>query len=219
MKKAEKMKKKIRYHIEPDGVLTRVAVCFMALSMVLRGVWCLLWRAEASEAGLTAHVVLPLCACAMFIVCLLLCGRRALWLSFFPLLAGVLFFILRAADFAWWHLILCTALYLLVAALYGAVVFSLIPGKKLLVPLFGLPLLFHIFVQDMILQRETMTASGWLKEGSVLCIMAGLLCVALAMRGEEKPASRRAGARAARERAIAGDKKAAAERGGTNRAE
>lgn len=185
MKKAEETKKKIRYHIEPDGVMARAAVCFMALSMALRGAWGLLWRAEAAQAGLTAHVLLPLCACAMFIVCLLLCSRRALWLSFFPLLAGVVFFILRATDFAWWHMALCTALYLLVAALYGAVVFSLLPGKKLLAPLFGLPLLFHVFVQDMILQRETMTASGWLQEGSVLCIMAGLLCVALAMRGEE----------------------------------
>lgn len=214
MKKSGEKKKKIRYHIEPDGALARAAVCFMALSMALRGVWCLLWRAEASQAGLTVHVVLPLCACAMFIVCLLLCSRRALWLSFFPLLAGVVFFILRATDFVWWHMILCTLLYLLVAALYGAAVFSLMPVKMLLVPLFGLPLLFHIFVQDMILQRETMTASGWLQEGSVLCIMAGLLCVALAMRGEEKPASRgarRAGAKADRERAAA-DKKAAGDR-------
>lgn len=214
MKKAEEKKKKIRYHIEPDGVLTRVAVCFMALSMALRGVWCLLWWEEASQAGLIVHAVLPLCACALFIVCLLLCGRRALWLSFFPVLIGVVFFILRAADFAWWHLFLCTLLYLLVAALYGAAVFSLMPVKNLLAPLFALPLLFHIFVQDMVLQRETMTAPLWLQEGSVLCIMAGLLCVALGMRGEEKPMSRRARraeAEAAREKAVAADKKAAAQ--------
>lgn len=213
MKKGEK-KKKIRYHIEPDGVLTRAAVCFMAVSMALRAVWCLLWRGEASEAGLVVHALLPLCACALFIVCLLLCGRRALWLSFFPLLVGVVFFILKAADFVWWHEILCTLLYLLVAALYGAAVFSVLPVRNLLVPLFGLPLLFHIFVQDMILQREKMTASLWLQEGSVLCIMAGLLCVALAMRGEEKPRSRRerrAEAKDAREQARAADKKAAAE--------
>ena len=212
MKKAGE--KRIRYHIEPDGVLTRAAVCFMAVSMALRGVWCLLWREEASRAGLAVHAALPLCACALFIVCLLLCGGRALWLSFFPLLMGVAFFILRATDFAWWHMLLCTLLYLLVAALYGAAVFSLMPVKKLLVPLFALPLLFHIFVQDMVLQRGTMTAPLWLQEGSVLCIMAGLLCVALGMRGEERPMprrARRAVAAAARKKAEAADKKAAAQ--------
>lgn len=210
----KKMKKKIRYHIEPSGVLTRAAVCFMALSMVLRAVWCLLWPGQASDSGMIVHVLLPLCACALFIVCLLLCGKKALWLSFIPAAVGVVFFILKASAFVWWHQLLCTLLYLLVAVLYGAAVFSLAPVKKLLVPLFALPLLFHIFVQDMILQREMMTAALWLQEGSVLCIMAGLLCVALALRGEEKPLSkraRRAADKAAQEAARAADEKAAQE--------
>ncbi|MCM1149077.1 MAG: hypothetical protein NC319_03180 [Butyricicoccus sp.] len=208
------MKKKIRYHIEPDGIMTRAAVCFMALSMALRAVWCLLWPGQAAEAGMAVHAVLPLCACALFIVCLLLCGKRALWLSFFPAAVGVAFFILKAASFVWWHRLLCTLLYLLVAALYGAAVFSLSPVKKLLIPLFGLPLLFHIFVEDMIINREIMTAALWLQEGSVLCIMAGLLCVSLALRGEEKPLpkrARRAAEKAAQEQARAADEKAAQE--------
>lgn len=186
------MKKKIRYHIEPNGVLTRIAVCFMALSIVLRAAWCLFWPSELAAAGAMVHAVLPLCACALFIVSLLICGKKALWLSFIPAAVGVVFFILKAEAFVWWHRLLCTLLYLLVAALYGAAVFSLAPVKKLLVPLFALPLAFHIFVQDMILQRGSMTAALWLQEGSVLCIMAGLLCVALALKGEEKPPSRRA---------------------------
>lgn len=209
------MKKKIRYHIEPGGVLTRIAVCLMALSMVLRAAWCLLWPGQVAEAGAIVHAVLPLCACALFIVCLLLCGRRALWLSFIPAAVGVVFFILKAETFVWWHRLLCTLLYLLVAVLYGAAAFSLAPVKKLLVPLFALPLAFHVFVQDMILQRESMTAALWLQEGSVLCIMAGLLCVSLGLRGEEKPLSgraRRAEEKAAQTAARAADEAAAAER-------
>ena len=194
------MKKKIRYHIEPDGVMARAAVCFMSLSIVLRAAWCLFWPAELAAAGTMVHAVLPLC------------GKKALWLSFFPALAGVVFFILKAETFVWWHRLLCTLLYLLVAALYGAAAFSLAPVKKLLVPLFALPLVFHIFVQDMILQSEDMTTALWLQEGSVLCIMAGLLCLSLALRGEEKPLSgraRRAEARQAREQAAAADAEAA----------
>ena len=82
-------------------------------------------------------------------------------------------------------------------------------------PLFALPLAFHVFVQDMILQRGSMTAALWLQEGSVLCIMAGLLCVALALRGEEKPPSRRARRaeeKAAQEQARSADEAAAVER-------
>lgn len=208
------MKKRIRYYIEPDGVLTRAAVSFMALSMVLRAVWCMLWPGQAAEAGIIVHVVLPLCACALFIVCLMLCGKRALWLSFFPALAGVVFFTLKAVSFVWWHQLLCTLLYLLVAALYGAAAFSLAPVKKLLIPLFGLPLLFHIFVEDLVLRQERMTVAELLQEGSVLFIMAGLLCVSLALRGEEKTLSRkarRAAEKEALEQARAADERAAQE--------
>ena len=176
------MKRKVRYFVEPQGKLTRAAACVLALSMLLRLLWCLIWPSDAAARGWGVHVLLPLLCCLLFILCLLIFGRKALWLSFFPALGGVLFFLLKATTFVWWHQLLCTLLYLLVAALYGAAVFGLAPIKKLLIPLFGLPLAFHIFVEDLFLNRSSMSAGDWLQEGSVLCIMAALLCVSLAMK-------------------------------------
>lgn len=179
------MKRRTRYYIQPRGKLTLATVGFMTLSIVLRTAWCVLWPEEVAGRGLLIHALLPLCSCALFIVCLLLWGEKALWASFFPTLAGVLFFLLKATTFVWWHQLLCTLLYLLVAALYGAAVFGLLPIKKLLIPLFGLPLAFHVFVEDMIINFHSMSAGQRLQEGSVLCIMAGLLCVSLAMREDK----------------------------------
>lgn len=176
------MRRRVRYYVEPRGKLTLTAVGFLLLSLVLRLLWCLLWPGDAAARGWTVHVLLPLGCSLLFILCLLGFGEKALWLSFFPALGGVVFFLLKATTFVWWHQLLCTLLYLLVAALYGAAVFGLAPIRKLLIPLFGLPLAFHIFVEDLFLKFDGMTVQTWLQEGSVLCIMAGLLFVSLAMK-------------------------------------
>ena len=48
-----------------------------------------------------------------------------------------------------------------------------VPTRKLLWPLFGLPLLYHIFVEDT--QKIGWPLHDWLPEVSVLCCMASLL--------------------------------------------
>jgi hypothetical protein len=179
-----KFRYKFRYYVERRSFSTLSGCVFMALSILLRLVWCNVYPQSAAARGMALHVGLPVLSCALFILCLLFFGKTALWLSFFPALAGVIFFMLKAATFLWWHRLLCTLLYLLVALLYGCAAFSILPIKKLLIPLFGLPLIFHIFVEDLIINAP-MPVESWLQEGSVLCIMAGLLCVSLAMRRED----------------------------------
>ncbi len=174
-------KTKVRYYIEPRGA-TLAAAGFMVLSFALRLAWCVIWPEDALGSVFLTQAVLPLAACAAFIFCLLQRGERALRMSFLPAAMGVLFFILKAGSFVWWHRLLCTLLYLLVAVLYGLAAFSVCPVRKLLYPLFGLPLCFHIFVEDLIIRRTTNTFSQWFQEWSVLCIMAGLLCLSAAIR-------------------------------------
>lgn len=176
------MTKRCRYYLEPRSSLVLIGSAFFLISIILRLCWCLIWPENVAGPLLLSRGLLPLSACALFILCLLRWGKRALWLSFFPAFMGVLFFILKAADFVWWHKALCTILYLAVAALYGLTVFGIAPIKKLLIPLFGLPLTFHIFIEDLIINRNIYTPSQWVQELSVLCIMAGLLCVSIAMK-------------------------------------
>ena len=82
------------------------------------------------------------------------------------------------------HTILCICLYLAVAFIYTATVFGVIRTKWLLVPLFGLPLIVHIYLdRDMIAPKgKTVVLAELLPEISVLCIMAALLCICFAMK-------------------------------------
>ena len=139
------------YSIEPRSPLIRAAAGFLAASIALRLIWGMAWPANRSGILLYTKFLLPLLACAMFLFCLLKFGRAKLWLSFFPALLGVLFFILKAGSFVWWHRLLCTILYLAVAVLYGLTAFG-VPIRKLLLPLFGLPLAFHLLVEDLFLR-------------------------------------------------------------------
>ena len=83
------------------------------------------------------------------------------------------------------HRLFCTLLYYAVLHLYILTVEGILPTKKLLYPLFGLPLCYHIFVEDMqmyILASPKPPFVEWLPEISVLCIMASLLAVSFAIR-------------------------------------
>lgn len=177
--------KKARYYVEPGSGLTLAAAGIFALSAFFRLLWAILYTDAARTRGLALHVLLPVAACVVFIVLLLWQGKARLWLTFFPALAGVVFFLLKATGFTPVHQILCTVLYLAVAFLYGAAVFGLAPIRPLLIPLFGLPLLYHIFVEDFIINRPVYTMNEWLQEWSVLCIMAGLVLVSFGMRKKE----------------------------------
>ena len=75
------------------------------------------------------------------------------------------------------------------AVLYTGTVFGIIRTKWLLVPLFGLPFLYHVFVEDLAALRDTanpVTLSAGLREISVLCVMLALLFTAIAMK-KKKP--------------------------------
>lgn len=176
---------RVGYMVDPRRRLAWLSAGFMIAAAVLRLVWWGLWPEEAAGAGLWTQLALPVGACLLFAASILLLGRRALWVSAFPAFLGVLFFILKAQNFVWWHRLLCTILYLAVAVLYGLTAFGF-PIRKLLLPLFGLPLAFHLLVEDLFLRGPDYTAGQWLQEISVLCIMASLLAASAAMEPAKK---------------------------------
>ena len=179
--------RKVKYYAEPKSPLIIAAACLFALSALLRLGWAAFYFPELRALGVAVHGALPIASCAAFIAVLLIWGRDRLWLTFFPMLGGVAFFILKATGFTPAHRIFCTLLYLGVAVLFGAAVLGIAPVKPLLLPLFGLPLFYHIFVEDLIFNLPVYTASEWLREWSVLAIMAGLLCVSCGMRRDKAP--------------------------------
>ena len=87
------------------------------------------------------------------------------------------------------HMGLCIALYVLVAVIYTTTALGIIRTKWFLVPLFALPFLYHLFVEDLAALRDTANPvlfSDGMQELSVLCIMLALMFTALALK-KRKP--------------------------------
>lgn len=153
---------------------------FMLISFLLRlaayGV------AGLSGFGWWVYLGIPGTASIWFCLSILCWGRRTLIPSCLGVLGGVFYFFVKAFTFPhWWHTLLCCLLYLTVLILYLLTVTGRLPTKKLLYPLFGLPLLVHV-IQDIVEYGfQGAPLDTLLPETSVLAIMASLLCLAFAM--------------------------------------
>ena len=174
------MKTKTVYWLPRVNALVMLSALFMVCSGVIRVVWACGEQA-LSGAVFWLQVVLPLAANVTFPVILFRDGRDRLYRSAIPVWLGCVFFAAKALTFpSLLHTVLCLCLYALVAALYTATVTGRVPTQKPLWLLFGLPMLYHIFVEDT--QKAGWPVHDWLPEISVLCCMASLLCVSLAMK-------------------------------------
>jgi len=158
------------------------AMSFMLVSLVIRLIYYI--PEGLSGFGWWVYIGIPGFATGWFVVALPLWGRQTLLPTCISVFGGVFYFIVKAFTFAHlWHTCLCICLYLAVLVLYCLTVTGVIPTKKLLYPLFGLPLAFHLFVEDMV-NYFIPKAPLWvmLPEISVLSIMAGLLSLSFAMK-------------------------------------
>lgn len=158
-------------------------MAFMVLSAAVR----LVYYAQAGLTGFDWWVYLgiPGAASLLFVAFVALWGRQTLAPTCLSVLGGVFYFIVKAFTFpSMVHTVLCCLLYFAVLSLYTLTVTGIIPTKRLLYPLFGLPLAYHLLVEDMqayVLTNPPADLWTWLPEISVLCIMAALLCVSIAM--------------------------------------
>lgn len=174
------MKKKTIYYLPGLTVPVILSALFMVCSAVVRIVWAC-GETSLSRSFLCLQILLPLSANVSFVLILLRDGKDRLFRSAIPVWLGCVFFAVKALGFpSRLHTALCLLLYALVALLYTATVTGRVPTQKLLWPLFGLPMLYHIFVEDM--QKTGWPLRDWLPEVSVLLCMAALISVSLAMK-------------------------------------
>ncbi len=175
---------RIKFYVERTGFWTEAALIFMTLAIVFRVIGC--WGLWDDRYFLMTQILLPIVSGLLFILLLALLGKHALWTTFLPVLGGVAFFVLKALTFEnTTQMLLCLLLYAAVAVLYCGTVFTLIRTKWLLVPLFLLPFLYHVGVEDIARLRDTVnpvTFTDGMQEMSVLCIMLSLLFTSLAMK-------------------------------------
>ena len=177
---------KLRYSVSRKNIFVKLSALLMGLSALLRlfGYWGF-W-ANKDAAFIYTQIALPVLCNVLFIVIILYMGKRLFSLTAIPVILGVVFFIIKALSFdSILHTILCILLYLLVAMLYTGTVFGVVRTKWLLVPLFGLPFVYHILVEDrntFLANENAMSLAEWLPEISVLCIMLALLLITFAMK-------------------------------------
>lgn len=179
------MKQRTAYWIPTINVLVILAVLCMLGSAVVRIVF---YAGETQIPGsiLAFQILLPLAANVLFALLLLTSGRDQVYRTAVPVWLGCVFFAVKAAGFdSLLHTVLCLLLYALVAVLYTATVTGRVPTQVLLYPLFGLPLLYHIFIEDPVKLRGA-DLRGWLLEISVLLCMASMLSASAALR-RKKP--------------------------------
>ena len=175
---------KIRFYTERNSFGVQAMIILMALSVAFRVIGC--WGLWSDRSFALAQIALPIGSALLLIAFVWLFGKRALWTTFIPVILGAVFFIVKSLGFeSMVHTVLCILLYAAVIALYTGTVFGVIRTKWILAALFGLPFLYHIFVEDLPALRDTanpVSFSSGMQEMSVLCIMLGLFCLSLSMK-------------------------------------
>ncbi len=179
------MKRKLHVSIPTQNPWSIIGAGFMAAAVIIR---LLRYLPEVGSISIWVPLVLPVSAGVVFLLGMIIGGKWAKIAAMSATFLGVLFFILKATGFTPIHQTLCTILYITVLLLFTGTLLGLFPSKKLLYPLFGLPLIYHILVEDTQLYFFAETPfSFWafMPELSVLCIMAGLLCLSIGLETEK----------------------------------
>jgi len=183
-------KPKVRFYTERNSFGASAGVVLLILSIFFRVIayWGR-WQGM-DQTDLITYLALPIVSALLFIFCLLVLGKVALWSTAVPMLMGVAFFIIKAFTFeSTVHTVLCVLLYVLIAVLWCGTVFNLIRTKWLLPELFFLPFVYHVAVEDLpALQNtaEPVTFAAGMEEMSILCIMLALFFVSLAIKKRYK---------------------------------
>lgn len=179
-------REKLRYSVSRKNFFVKLSAFLMGLSVLFRlmGYWGF-WN-NCEQSFIITQIALPIACCILFIINILYMGKRLFSLSFIPVLFGVVFFIIKSFGFdSILHTILCIMLYILVAFIYTGTVFGVIRTKWLMLPLFGLPFIYHILVEDrntILATDNAMTLADWLPEMSVLCVMLALFFITFGMK-------------------------------------
>ncbi len=181
-------KRKVKFYVNRESMGTQACIILMALSVAFRIIGC--WGLWNDRSYAVLQIALPIISALLLIAVIWMFGKKALWISFIPVVLGAVFFIIKSLSFdSMLHTVLCILLYVAVIGLYFSTVFGIIRTKWLLVPLFGLPFLYHIFVEDLAALRDTenpVSFAAGMQEMGVLCIMLGLFFLALAMKKQVK---------------------------------
>ena len=175
---------KIRYVVPRKGLLITCAYLLIGLSVLFRliGYWGF-WQ-HITSATYT-QVFLPILCAVLLIIFLPVFANRGLWMTSIPIVFTAVFLILETAPIkVWWIKAVSILLYIVVSIIYTMTVFGKIPSKWPLVIVIGVPLVYHLAVQDrssLIEAADPDVLINWMPEISAMCFILALLMITLAM--------------------------------------
>ena len=175
---------KIRYTLRRKSFLFSGALLLIALSILFRliGYWGF-WSHITSTTY--TQVFLPVLCALLLIVFLPVFANHGLWMTSIPIVLEAVFFILETGHISvWWVKAVSILLYIVISIIYTMTVFGKIPSKWPLVISIGVPLVYHLAVQDRTSLLEASspdTLVAWMPEISAMSFVLALLLITLAM--------------------------------------
>lgn len=187
----EETKKKL--YVERDGFCAEASMLFMGLAMVFRligsiGRW-------GDMQYLITQVALPIFGGLLFLLFVIVAGKKAFWATVIPVLLGAAYFVFQAMEVEnELYRVGFIFFYLVIAVMY-ALAFSQTWMKWILAAVLTLTFLFHVVVLDIPkltdAAHQVMFLDG-MQEMSVLAVILSMLFITLAMRTAEKPVKKKA---------------------------
>ena len=175
---------KIRYTLRRKSFLFSGALLLIALFILFRliGYWGF-WSHITSTTY--TQVFLPVLCALLLIVFLPVFANHGLWMTSIPIVLEAVFFILETGHISvWWVKAVSILLYIVISIIYTMTVFGKIPSKWPLVISIGVPLVYHLAVQDRTSLLEASspdTLVAWMPEISAMSFVLALLLITLAM--------------------------------------
>lgn len=177
-----------KIYIERKEPAVITALAFMGAAAIIRIIYFSLVRVDTVK--FMFQFLMPLLAAILFYIFVIFFGRKRFALTCIPVFLGVAFFVIKSLGFpSVVHTVLRILLYSLVAALYTLTATGIIPTKIPALLVFGLPFIYHLFVEDMkkyVFASPAVPFVEWLPEISVLYIMAALFFISLSMKKAQR---------------------------------
>ena len=184
---------KTKFILDRKSFCAKAAIVCMLLAIAFRAIGTL--GNFDNMSFFIYRFALPAASCLLFIICILLFGKKAFGISFIPVIIGIVFFVMRIlgddnitdAELAKTQIALCITLYILIAVLYSCTVFGAIKTKIFLVVIFGLAFLYHIVFEDYrTLMATAVPPKTVFMELGVISIILGMFFASLGLKKQTK---------------------------------
>lgn len=183
-------KERVHFYIQRNSFPAAASAVCMVLSFLFR----LCGYADRWDDTLFSftQIILPGAASVLMILVIIIFGKTRIWLSSIPVLLGVVSFAFKLFLDPRYHTILhhvlCCILYSCIVLFWIITMDGIIRTKWPLLITFMIPLLVHIYIEDVPVILGTgspLSRSQWLQEGGMICIMLGLIFFIIGMKTEE----------------------------------